>query len=125
MSTTLCGSVVKLILLLYEIPAEFIAYALTKYLLSKVSFGIVILYELNDWVFVEIILLLFIVGLSVIPQQIPLSVMFAPPLDWIVTSTLEEVSVISNTKGVVNVANVAVVINETSEPYPVPVVLIA
>jgi hypothetical protein len=67
-----------------------------------------------------------IVGFEVEPQQIPLTVIIAPPLEVIFPPETAVVTLIEVTAVVVSVGiTAAVVVNERSFPYPVPALLVA
>jgi hypothetical protein len=65
-------------------------------------------------------------GFKVEPQQIPLTVITAPPLAVIVPPETAVVSVIEVASAVVRVGTtIGLVVNKTSFPYPVPALLVA
>ena len=73
----------------------------------------------------SVVMELSTVGPVVVAQQIPLTVIAAPPLEVIVPPETAVVRVIDEGAVVVRVAVVVVVVNERSFPYAVPLLLVA
>ena len=64
-------------------------------------------------------------GFADVPQQTPLTVITAPPLEVIVPPETADVEVIEVTAVVVRVVVVVEVVNETSFPYAIPALFVA
>jgi hypothetical protein len=64
-------------------------------------------------------------GFAFVLQQMPLTVIKAPPLEVIVPPDTAVVRVIEVTATVVRVGTVATVVNEISLPYAVPALFVA
>jgi len=110
----------------YAVPALFIAYARTWYVVPADK-PVRLLAKLPVPVpTVSLVLESLVVGLAEVDQQIPFAVMVPPPLSVISPPETAVVVVIKETAVVVRVGTtISLVIKETSFPYAVPALLVA
>src|SRR5450759_2538013 len=108
----------------YAVPALLVAYARTWYIVPADN-PVKLLVKVP----VVVPLVVFesaVVGFAIKLQQIPLTVITAPPLEAILPPETAVVKVIEVAAVVVRVATaIELVVNESSSPYAVPVVFVA
>ena len=111
--------VVKITWFPYEVPASFVAYALTLYIVFANKL-VILLVKLPIPVPFNV-LKLFMVGSAVVDQQTPLAVTDPSPLVVILPPETAVVEVIEVMVLVVSVDNIIwLVVKATSFPYPIP-----
>jgi hypothetical protein len=108
----------------YAVPALFVAYALTLYVVPGCK--PVRLLEKLPVPVPSLVKLLLMVGFEVVAQQTPLAVIDPPPSDVIFPPDTAVAGVIEVIVLVDIVATtIGLVLKETSLPYPVPVLFVA